>query len=258
MFQGGGIVADKAVEFKCLQKVISGLKPKGDTAKTIYTILNNATLISDEEQECPDFILQQQDTVIGLEHFLVDVLINKDGSNARRVSKHRQQILHSLGCKPSQKTLKQINEYPIVHKQLEKGIFDEHFFLKEFQRVARKHSNSCNGYLGALHQYPAKKYLMGVIIEMPCQTNGRFILYDSSGKQKERILNCVPLTQNLLSMMKRILKDFDFVVILTETLLNELPQDSKVYCFWQNNYEVAIKEQRIPLCTSFSIRTEDV
>jgi hypothetical protein len=57
--------------------------------------------------------------------------------------------------------------------------------------------------------------------------------------------------------MKRTLKDFDFVVILAETLLNEQPNDSKVYCFWKNNFDDAIREQRIPICTSFRIRMEE-
>lgn len=251
-------MADKTVEFKCLQKVLNAPQPRGNTAKTIYSMLHNATLLSNDTQECPDFILCQGDTVIGLEHFLVDVLVNENGSNARRVSKHRQKALN--GRKISQRTLKQVNYSPSVYQQLKQGImsFDEHRFLKEFQRVARKHGDSVGGYLATIKHYEARKYLMGAMIEMPCQTNGRFVLCDSAGKSKERVLNCVPLTQNLLAIMKRTLRAFDFVIILAETLLNESPHDAKVYCFWNNNYDMAIKEQRIPLCTSFRIKKEGI
>lgn len=251
-------MADKTVEFKCLHKVLNAPQPRGNTAKTVYSLLHNATLLSDDTQECPDFVFRHGDTVIGLEHFLVDVLVNENGSNARRVSKHRQKELK--GKRISQKTLKEINASPSVSNQLRQGVlaFDEHRFLKEFQRVARKHGDSAGGYLATIKQHKAKYYLMGALIEMPCQTNGRFMMYDSSGKMRERVLNCVPMTQNLLSIMKRTLKEFDFVIIVADTLLNELPHDSKIYCFWNGNYDVAVKEQRIPMCTSFRVRMEDI
>lgn len=250
-------MADKTVEAKCLDKILSAPRPRGNTAKTVYALLGDATLVSDMKQECPDFVLQNGDTVIGLEHFLVDVLVNESGSNARRVYKRRQQELH--GRKPSHKLMKRINHSPAVQQQLQNGIlaFDEYQFLREFQRVAHKHGDSAAGYRATIRNYKAKDYIMGAMIEMPCQTNGRFILYDANGKHKERTLNCVPLTQNLVSIMKRTLRDFDFVVVLAETLLNEQPCDSKVYCFWHNNFDEAIREQRIPLCTSFKIRLED-
>ena len=250
-------MADKTVEAKCLDKILHAPRPRGNTAKTVYALIGDATLVSDMKRECPDFVLRKGDTVIGLEHFLVDVLVNEMGSNARRVYKHRQQELH--GRKPSHKLMKRINDSPAVQQQLKKGIlaFDEYQFLREFQRVAHKHGDSAGGYRATIRNYKAKDYIMGAMIEMPCQTNGRFILYDASGKPKERTLNCVPLTQNLVAIMKRTLKDFDFVIILAETLLNEQPCDSKVYCFWNNNFDEAIREQRIPLCTSFKIRLED-
>lgn len=250
-------MADKTVEAKCLDKILSAPRPRGNTAKTVYALLGDATLVSDMKQECPDFVLQNGDTVIGLEHFLVDVLVNESGSNARRVYKRRQQELH--GRKPSHKLMKRINHSPAVQQQLQNGIlsFDEYQFLREFQRVAHKHGDSAGGYRATIRNYKAKDYIMGAMIEMPCQTNGRFILCDANGKHKERTLNCVPLTQNLVSIMKRTLRDFDFVVVLAETLLNEQPCDSKVYCFWHNNFDEAIREQRIPLCTSFKIRLED-
>lgn len=252
-------MADKTVEFKCLDKVLHAPRPRGATAKAVYERLEHAELISDDKQECPDFVFHKDDMVIGLEHFLVDVLVNENGSNARRVLKHRQQFLGTTGKKTSYNTLKTINRSPIVSHQLQQGVllFDEHRFLKEFHRVARKHGESVGGYRATIRQHKAKHYLMGAMIEMPCQTNGQFIMYDASGAPKERTLNCVPLTHNLLSIMRRTLKDFDFVVILAETLLNELPQDAKVYCFWNGNYDAAIQEQRIPICTSFKLKTEE-
>lgn len=250
-------MANKTVEAKCLEKILSASIPKGKTAKIVYALLGNATLISDMKQECPDFVLQNGDTVVGLEHFLIDVLVDESGSNARKVSKKRQQELH--GRKPSHKLMKHINHSPAVQQQLRHGVlaFDEYQFLKEFQRVAHKHGDSVGGYRATIRKYKAKDYVMGAMIEMPCQTNGHFILYDANGKCKERTLNCAPLTQNLIAIMKRTLKDFDFVIILAETLLNEQPYDSKVYCFWHNNFDEAINEQRIPVCTSFQIRLEE-
>jgi hypothetical protein len=249
-------MADKTVEFQCLEKVLAAPRPNGVTAKEVYTLLDNAQLISGAKQECPDFIFRHNDIIIGLEHFLVDVLTNESGSNARRVSKKRQQELR--GRKPSHQLMKRINNSPAVQKQIQNGIatFNEFQFLREFQRVASKHGDSAAGYRATIQQHKAKHYIMGAMIEMPCQTNGKFVLYDSVGKHKERTLNCVPLTQNLISIMKRTLKEFDFVVILAETLLNEQPCDAKVYCFWHNNFEDAICEQRIPICTSFKIRLE--
>ena len=250
-------MADKTVEAKCLDKILTAPRPRGNTAKMVYELIGDAQLVSDMQQECPDFVLKSGDTVIGLEHFLVDVLVNENGSNARRVYKKRQQELR--GRKPSHQLMKHINHSPEVQQQLKHGIiaFDEYQFLKEFQRVARKHGESAGGYRATIRNYKARDYVMGAMIEMPCQTNGRFILYDSTGKHKERTLNCVPLTQNLISIMKRTLKDFDFVVVLAETLLNEQPYDSKVYCFWNNNFDEAIREQRIQVCTSFKIRLEE-
>lgn len=250
-------MADKTVETKCLHKILNAQRPRGNTAKMVYALIGDATLISDLRQECPDFILQHGDTIIGLEHFLIDVLVNETGSNARRVYKRRQQELH--GRKPSHKLMKHINHSPAVQQQLRHGVlsFDEYQFLKEFQRVAHKHGDSVGGYRATIRKYKAKNYVMGAMIEMPCQTNGHFILYDANGKCKERTLNCAPLTQNLIAIMKRTLKDFDFVIILAETLLNEQPYDSKVYCFWHNNFDEAIREQRIPVCTSFQIRLEE-
>lgn len=250
-------MADKTVEMKCLDKILTAPRPRGSTSKMVYSLLDGSSLISDMKQECPDFVLQQGDTVVGLEHFLVDVLVTESGSNARIVSKKRQQELR--GRKPSHKLMKHINHVPSVQQQLKSGImaFDEFQFLREFQRVAHKHGNSVGGYRSTIRNYKAKNYVMGAMIEMPCQTKGHFVLYDAHGKHKERTLNCVPLTHNLIAIMKRTLKDFDFVVILAETLLNEQPYDSKVYCFWNNNFDEAIREQRIPVCTSFQIRLEE-
>ncbi len=249
-------MADKAAEIKCLNKILSAPRPNGSNSEKVYSVLDGSQLISGEKQECPDFVLRNDDIIIGLEHFLVDVLVTDVGSNARRVSKKRQHELR--GRKPSHKLMKKINRMPDVQQQLKTGVvsFDEYHFLKEFQRVAHKHGESVGGYFAAIRNYKAKKHLMGAIIEMPCQTNGHFILHDASGKTKERTLNCVPLTQNLVSIMKRTLRNFDVVVILSETILNEQPCDSKVYCFWGNNFENAIQEQRIPVCTSFKIRME--
>ena len=251
-------MADKLVEIKCLNKILNAPKPRGNTATVVYELLDGATLISNITQECPDFVLQNGNTIIGLEHFLVDVLVNHDGSNARRVSRKRQLALR--GRKPSHQLLKRINHLPDVQCQLKSGVmaFDEERFLHEFQRVSRKHGELVGGYRATITQHKADTYLLGAMIEMPCQTDGRFIMYDSTGKSKERVLNCVPLTQNLLSIMKRTLRAFDFVIILAETLLNESPHDAKVYCFWNNNYDMAIKEQRIPLCTSFRIKKEGI
>ena len=250
-------MADKNVEVRCLEKILAAPHPKGNSAELVYNLLSDAIIMSDMTQEAPDFVLGKQDVIIGLEHFLVDVLITNSGSNARMVNKRRQQVLH--GKKPSHKDLRRINALPEVQQKLKNGIllFNEQQFLRELQRVSQKHGMSVKGYRADIRKYGGKEHLIGAMIEMPCQTNGSFVLHYSNGSSKTRILNCVPLTQNMVSIMQRTLKDFDFVIILAETLLNELPRDAKVYCIWKNDFAGAIKEQRIPVCTSFTVRLEE-
>lgn len=250
-------MADKNVEVRCLEKILAAQQPRGASAERVYGLLRNATILSDMTQEAPDFVLGLGDTIIGLEHFLVDVLITNDGSNARMVNKRRQKALR--GKKPSHRDLKRINALPDVKQKLRQGVllFDEHHFLHELNRVSQKHGMSAKGYRADIAKYGGKQYLVGAMIEMPCQTNGTFELYYDSSSKRRR-LNCAPLTYNMISIMQRTLKEFDFVVILAETLLNELPRDAKVYCIWGNDFASAIKEQRIPVCTSFKVRLEEL
>lgn len=248
-------MADKSVEAYCLEKILAAPRPRGKIAADILNLLQDATDVSIQPQECPDFVLRSHGQIIGLEHFLVDVLVGTEGSNARLVSKQRQRATKK-GSRVSHRSLKKLNKHPIVQQQIETGVkgFDERRFLSEFQRVAAKHGSSVPGYRAnvvAAHHQPC---MIGAIIEMPCQTEGSFQLYDENGICKNRVLNCTPLTHNLISIIKRTLSQFDFVVILAETLLNETPRDAKVYCFQINNIEQAIKEQRIPTCTSFKLK----
>lgn len=250
-------MADKNVEVRCLEKILAAQQPKGASAERVYALLKNAKILSDMTQEAPDFVLGLNDTVIGLEHFLVDVLITNDGSNARMVNKHRQNALK--GKKMSYRNLKSVNSLPEVKQKLRHGVllFDEHHFLQELTRVSQKHGMSTKGYRADIAKYGGSHHLIGAMIEMPCQTNGTFELYYANGSSKKRRLNCAPLTYNMISIMQRTLKGFDFIVILAETLLNELPRDAKVYCIWKNDFSAAIQEQRIPVCTSFKVRLEE-
>ena len=245
-------MADKTVEIQCLNKVLLATQPDGEDAEIIHTLLRNATVISDTKQESPDFILQSGNTVIGLEHFLIDVLITERGSNARLVLKQRKAAMKRR--KHTKKTRRMINASPLVKQQLQKGIrgFTEQAFLQELHRVSKKHNRMASVYRGEMSQHPAGEYLLGAMIEMPCQTNGYFLLRNPNNT-RERRLNCVPFTRNMIDIMRRTLTEFDFVVVLAETLLNENPRDAKVYCIWQHRYEEAIQQQRIPLCTSFEI-----
>lgn len=248
-------MADKSVEMQCLEKVLAAPRPRGSVAKGIYEMLNNAVLISDDEQECPDFVFTYENSIVGIEHFLVDVLITERGSNARLVNRCAQEYWKSNKRQSSRKAIKRAHHAPAVKRQLDigKSSFTESRFMHEFQRVAAKHSSSVKRYRANLECEYDKHCLVGALIEMPCQTDGHFVLHYGSGQHEKRTLNCVPLPYNLIALMKRTLREFDFVLVLAETLLNDKMYDSKVYCFTADTLDRAIMEQRIPTCSSFTV-----
>ena len=245
-------MGSKKVEFLCLEKVLKS-NAIGVYAKSIHRMIKDGNDEKCIESERPDFVFLSNETVIGLEHFLVDSMYNQQEKSHSR--QRNANIKHA------------VDNYA-KHQDLDKGLvemksifqndfdavsrFDYKVFIKNFREICMNHNTKCNigtekspCYRDKLKTYDGKDTKLGCLIEIPLAYTRHDYVLTRGNHTHRQILNDIPYTKDIIRILTE-LNGFDFVIVC-------------VYC---NNFTKAayfnpadvmsgIKEQNIKVYDSF-------
>lgn len=185
------------------------------------------------EEERPDFILKKDESIIGIEHFLVDTLFKKqidektknislDGSFNRRLSDTTTKFFNKYEKNKlsgnEEKALKEVENIVNDITDAETN-FSYDDFEKEFFRIAQQHVEKIKDYRSASNFNFTN---FGFVCEIDIINHIFLWNVFKNNKRKKQRINGIPLTKNIWSFIHKLLLtgDIDFFIIITIPTFN--------------------------------------
>ena len=235
----------KSVEKNCLNKTQKYISRAPKASKYILELLSGKVINS----ERPDFLIESESGVIGVEHFLIDTLIGKKKAARSRMRKSEIQRTfdkyHETIDGNEKNALKAIEA--IVQSDVDAiQNFDYQRFISEFERIITKHSDRVIEYKN-LHGELLKTVFL---IEIPIFRN-KIIGINMNYKQEEIKGRRFPITVEMLKVLKKISSNVDYVIIsVMHENYKEYPY--VVYAFDSSRFEESIVLQIKEIYRSFT------
>lgn len=245
-------MGSKEPEVRCLDMILKNERTQGDIAKSIQKrIMSMKEKCQDSER--PDFIFVSDNTILGLEHCLVDSCYNEQkGSFSRQKETDIQQTVDAYAkdndLDKSAKNISQIvcNSFNATYR------FDYNVFIKRFEEICLKHNQKCNegtekypSYKNRLRSFKKSNSIVGCIVEIPVSDNkNTYIITKSNRYYKQRIKN-IPFTKDIIKIIRK-MDGFDFVIICAYS-----KKFSAITYFDMKNIDDSIKQQNIKICDAF-------
>ncbi|MCM1166655.1 MAG: hypothetical protein NC299_14255 [Lachnospiraceae bacterium] len=245
----------KSKERECLDKVINSKNVVGDFATGIHRFLvaNKENIV---DSESPDFIIETDSEVIGIEHCLADVLFGVKHNDTQ-----------SLVRTQEGRATKKINDYKEHPDKFEKdlengqamgfveGMVKERFdrrekfeypkFISNFKRVCLDHNSKCDEYRNNVTEKLGKITRLACIIEIPYPNTNVYLLTDTLHREHEQALQALPFTYDMLNIIEK-MNGFDFVVVCMYCFDSSgRKKGTKVYIFNTKKVQFCIKQQNI-------------
>lgn len=256
-------MGSKNKELNCMDKILCNKAVQGDIAHSIQDMIV-AMKDTCTESERPDFILVSDDTVLGLEHCLVDSLYNEHTESFSRQNGTDIQHLVDAYAKDNDMdkgvaSTKEIllNSFGAIYR------FDYKTFVKKFEEICIKHNKKCDegtdkypSYKSHLQSMNKTNNVLGCIVEVPIpDVKNIYILTEGNRRHKQRLKN-IPFTKDIIRIIKK-MKGFDFVIVCAYS-----QNFTAVTYFDVKNVDLSVKQQRIKIYDSFDyaskIKLEDI
>ena len=204
----------KELEKSCLDDAISKIP-----------WLQKFNLITDDSHERPDFILEKNNMLIGIEHFHIDTLyIDKKRHTglARYTYNDIRNLYNKYHPKAKQNTFvtqdaldSSLELENIINELISiQNNFDYNFFIKEWSRIFNKHYNK-------RYEYKQEKHLnkLGFLIEIRryfkypyiCIKNDSKIRFDYKG---------IPITKDIAKYLNKYHDGVDFFIVVVKGLFD--------------------------------------
>ena len=195
----------KSVERKCLDKTRAYTYYSSKSPKYILEFLQGEVV----ECERPDFIIKRNAENIGVEHFMIDTLIEKK-TNSR--SRSRQSEIqrtfdryHDNLDGNDEQALREIQN--IVQADVDAvQNFDYNRFISEFERIIKQHAEKTQEY--------KKKKLTEIVflIEIPISRT-KLVGIDRGLKLSTIKGRKFPITEEMIKIIKQVNHDVNFIII---------------------------------------------
>lgn len=174
-------------------------------------IFRNYKNISNEGQERPDFIFEYQDEIIGIEHFLVDLVETRVKKSkypqSRRNAKEELQLLNKWQpslCEAGFAEMVLPDTEQCINDEIQRySLFDYQNFISEFKRIFGSHIEKTESYM--------KTNKMGFLIEIPVPLF-TWMVQDRNWNWHKQSINGIPMTEDIWNIINRF-DELDFVII---------------------------------------------
>lgn len=208
------IARKKAKELRCLNIVL----------KTV-PLLHDFYLMNYIGTERPDFILtNSKEEKIGVEHFLVDVLTDKQNAKSRLIEAEKEKI---YAKRHLYKNHPKNMEKDIMHcaTNILDGVkkFSYWEFICEFERIVDSHKKNIEAYKAA-HKFDKFGFICEITVPM---ADYNWVVSDSKNSCFRQIIRGIPMTYKMWNKIYALLEngDIDFFIITTIPV----DDDKKVY-----------------------------
>lgn len=201
------------------------------------------------ESERPDFVVGE----IGIEHFLVDILVNDfSASISRKQDAEKIKKIEEYNKHPEK--LDECIETGEITKYLEKNIkeqidglcnFNYNEFINNFKRVFDKHCKN-------IEAYRKKCKILGFLIEIPYPKpmNTGYVIMDNDTKRTQR-LKIIPITKDMIKCFQYA-NNIDFIVLCIIPInFKEDYSECQVVKVDMKNIEKSIRQQGMIICDKF-------
>lgn len=188
--------------------------------------LQKFKLAGDKSQESPDFIFEENNKVIGIEHFHIDMLY-LDKKKHTGLGRYTYNDIRNLFKKYNGKAIDNTfgtQDGEDVSIELEnilnelingQNLFNYDIFVKEWSRIFNKHYNRRNEY-----RKEANVDKLGFLIEIRryfkfpyiCTRNNSTIIVDSKS---------IPITKDIATYLNKIGDGVDFIIIVVKGLFDD-------------------------------------
>lgn len=247
----------KVFEKNCFEGLKSVEKVFGHAAKQIYNFIFEQTENVDFEHEKPDIRIIRDDCVIGLEHFLTDVIFGES---------EKQSLTRTEDSKINEAVNKYKDNKELLDQDMKNGKapnivfqlvsdrinreknYDYKQFIENFRNVSNNHNNKCNIYRENLKKVAqennVENILLGCLIEIPYPQTSEYVLCSGNKKWRQR-MNGIPITKDMLLAIQN-MKNFDFIIIYMycyDSFRNKNKRTRVCYCFYPNRVALDIREQ---------------
>lgn len=214
-----------------------------------------STLLSmdfeDSWKERPDLLFvnkNNKNKVIGIEHFLVDVLSEQQNAYSRIRENQQAQLLEKYGgdkLEGKQEVAAQELMNFIVRDLNKKDNIDCENFIFQFERVKNNHDSEA--YILALNKL-YDQVSLGYIIEITYMQEEMWHVQEKSGNYHKMRLSGLPISKDMLDIVQSI-KFADFVILCTHEIIKK-QMDFFVLDF--KDFQRSIQSNKIHVCQSFT------
>ncbi|WP_455682886.1 hypothetical protein [Thomasclavelia sp.] len=188
--------------------------------------LQKFKLVSDNSQERPDFILEKNNKLIGIEHFHIDLLYadeKKHTGLSRFTYKDIRNLFNEYHVKAINNTfeLKDVNNASkdlenILNELIDRNnTFDYNLFIKEWSRIFNKHYKNINEYKKVNNLYK-----LGFLIEIRRYFKFPYICYHNNSIIPVRSKS-IPITKEIAKYLNKYDDGVDFFIIAVKGLLDD-------------------------------------
>lgn len=235
----------KTIEKKCLEMTHNYIARAPMQSRHIIKCLFGEVI----DSERPDFLVQNQLGIVGIEHFLIDTLIGKKKAARSRIRqseiKRTFNKYHDSIDGNEEKALKEIES--IVQSDVDAiQNFEYNKFISEFERIIDEHLANVKEYK-ELHEDISR---LAFLIELPIPKN-RMIGLRIDGINEEIKGEKFPITIEMLRILKSIANTVDYTII---SVMHENYHNRPfvVYAFDNRNFEDYIVSQLKEVYRSFT------
>lgn len=252
-------MADKTFEMDCL-KTIMNIPPKGGFANSIYEQIKNGIPFP---MERPDFAVLSSSRIIGIEHFLSDILLGHKDSKPYSIERFSKRQKHYVNerYENTEKLMEDIQSgkaseiiSELINSEYYCGSFFSYdAFIHNLERVTKNHYQNLKDYKENVKE-SSIDLKMGLLIEIPYpeSNNGIYRLrswYTDEWFKKK--IKTVPITEDMIRIV-RSLKELDFVILCLRPYYSK-PDESNTDVFYLNPNDVlnTMDEQDIHIFLEF-------
>lgn len=192
-------------------------------AVNLQNILRNA--IQQEWKERPDIVYKYGLNIIGIEHFLLDTIMDvKNNSYSRQLDKNKIDLYNTYHNNIENKELDAMKQISNIVKNYFNytNNFDYNEFIVRLHDI-KKHHNTKEYKSNLTNTFPNTKITLGIIIEIPYNNsyNNLWKVVEQNNKTHYQAIKGIPITTDFKNELTELIDDVDFIIIRMFNILNE-------------------------------------
>ena len=191
-------------------------------ATNLQNILRNA--VQQEWKERPDIVYKYDSNIIGIEHFLVDTIMDvKNNSYSRQLDKNNIDIYNTYHNNIENNELDAMNQISNTCKNQFNytNNFDYNKFITRLHDI-KKHHNTKEYKSNLINAFPNIKITLGIIIEIPYNShNNLWKVIEQNNKTHDQAIKGIPITTDFKDELAELANDVDFIIIRMFNIMNK-------------------------------------